>query len=136
MTLDQKRLQAAAKETCSHRCAQLGEPPCFREDIGGEGALKSCPDNPTCLQSTAATITAYLEGDDWCFDMEAEIPKRFIGLRKSDGDTPFVGEFERDPEEPEQCWYAGERGTYHGEYLYLWQLKAWQPLPQPPKKGE
>ena len=43
---------------------------------------------------------------------------------------------ERDPEEPEQCGYAGERGTYHGEYLDLWQLKAWQPLPQPPKKGE
>lgn len=66
MTLDPKRLEAAAKETCGHRCAQLGEPPCWREDIGGEGALMSCPDNPTCLQSTAAIITAYLEaGDDW-----------------------------------------------------------------------
>lgn len=125
MTLDPKRLEAAAKETCGHWYAQLGEPPCFREDIGGEGALKSCPDTPICLQSTAAIITAYLEaGDAEPIPMLLDCPAcHIIHLDE--------GEWSERPHKTHQCQSCGHE--WRPAHVPTVGVSV---LPQPPKKGE
>ena len=47
----------------------------------------------------------------------------------------IVGEAERDPDEPEQFWWANERRDYHADTLINrgMEAKKWQPLPDPPK---
>jgi len=53
---------AMAREICAAKCAAIGDPPCWREDIAGDDAVKRCPDKPSCDELAKATLAKVQRG--------------------------------------------------------------------------
>lgn len=68
-------IEAMARALCATKCAAVAEPPCWREDIGGDNAMKTCPDSPGCLALAQAALQALSDNvtDGMAFEISNEL---------------------------------------------------------------